>query len=145
MEKNEAPRAGVMKKAKKISPSAPSLSVTKILIPLSGDDVAPRFDLAPEAFVAVIRSDGSLTEERTIILPEASAEALCHLVLAEKVDLVVCCGIEDEYYQYLKWKKVRVIDSEMGPYPKVLDKVARGTISNGEIPLEGEAAHSSEK
>jgi predicted Fe-Mo cluster-binding NifX family protein len=134
-----------MKKAKKVSPSAPHISVTKILIPLSGDDVAPRFDLAPEAFVAVIGSDGSLTEERTIILPEASAEALCHLVLAEKVDLVVCCGIEDEYYQYLKWKKVRVIDSEMGPYPKVLDKVVRGTISNGEIPLEAEAAHSSKK
>ena len=145
MEKNEASRAGVMKKAKKISPSAPSLSVTKILIPLSGDDVAPRFDLAPEAFVAVIRSDGSLTEERTIILPEASAEALCHLVLAEKVDLVVCCGIEEEYYQYLKWKKVRVIDSEMGPYSRVVDKVAKGTISNGEIPLDAEATNSSKK
>jgi predicted Fe-Mo cluster-binding NifX family protein len=134
-----------MKKVKKISPSAPSVSVTKILIPLSGDDVAPRFDLAPEAFVAVILSDGSLTEERTIILPEASAEALCHLILAEKVDLVVCCGIEDEYYQYLKWKKVRVIDSEMGPYSGVLDKVAKGTISNGEIPLDNEATHSSKK
>jgi predicted Fe-Mo cluster-binding NifX family protein len=145
MEKNEAPRAGVMKKVKKISSYAPSVIATKILIPLSGDDVAPRFDLAPEAFVAVIRSDGSLTEERTIILPEASAEALCHLVLAEKVDLVVCCGIEDEYYQYLKWKKVRVIDSEMGPYSRVLDKVARGTISNGEIPLDAEATHSSKK
>ncbi len=145
MEKDEAPRAGVMKKVKKISPSAPSVSVTKILIPLSGDDVAPRFDLAPEAFVAVIRSDGSVTEERTIILPEASAEALCHLILAEKVDLVVCCGIEDEYYQYLKWKKVRIIDSEMGPYSGVLDKVARGTISDGEIPFDAEATHSSKK
>jgi predicted Fe-Mo cluster-binding NifX family protein len=145
MEKNEAPRAGVMKKVNKISPSAPSVIATKILIPLSGDDVAPRFDLAPEAFVAVIRSDGLLTEERTIILPEASAEALCHLVLAEKVDLVVCCGIEDEYYQYLKWKKVRVIDSVMGPYSGVLDKVARGTISNGEVPLDAEASHSSKK
>jgi predicted Fe-Mo cluster-binding NifX family protein len=145
MEKNEAPRAGVMKKVKKISSAAPSVIATKILIPLSGDDVAPRFDLAPEAFVAVIRSDGSLTEERTIILPEASAEALCHLILAEKVDLVVCCGIEDEFYQYLKWKKARVIDSEMGPYSGVLDKVVKGTISNGAIPLDAEATHSSKK
>jgi predicted Fe-Mo cluster-binding NifX family protein len=145
MEKNEAPRAGVMKKVKKISPAAPSVIATKILIPLSGDDVAPRFDLAPEAFVAVIRSDGSLTEERTIILPEASAEALCHLILAEKVDLVVCCGIEDEFYQYLKWKKVEVIDSVMGPYSGVLEKVVRGTISNGAIPLDAEATHSSKK
>ena len=72
-------------------------------------------------------------------------EALCHLILAEKVDLVVCCGIEDEYYQYLKWKKVRVIDCEMGPYSRVLDKVAKGTISNGVTPLDVEATHSSKK
>jgi len=42
-------------------------------------------------------------------------------------------------------KKVRVIDSVMGPYSGVLDKVARGTISNGEVPLDAEASHSSKK
>ena len=72
---------------------------TKILIPLTGDDVAPRFDLAPEAFVAVVRADGSVGEDRTIILPHASAEALCNLILTEKIDMVICCGIEEEYYQ----------------------------------------------
>jgi len=92
--------------------------------------------------VAEIRSDGSLSEERTIILPEASAEALCHLILTEKVDTVVCCGIEDEYYQYLTWKKVKVIDSVVGPYSRVLDKVTKGTIRNGEILLDVGAKHS---
>ncbi len=125
-----------MKKSRKISASVPSINVVKILIPLSGDDVAPRFDLAPEAFVALVRSDGLVSEERTIILPEASAEALCHLILTEKVDVVVCCAIEDEYYQYLVWKRVKVIDSVIGPYSKVLGKVARGTISNGQILLD---------
>jgi len=112
------------------------LASTKILIPLLGDDVAPRFDLAPEALIAVLRSDGSLAEERTLILSEASPEALCHLILTEKVDTVVCCGIEDEYYQYLTWKKVKVIDSVMGPYTKVLEKMEKGTLRDGDILLE---------
>jgi predicted Fe-Mo cluster-binding NifX family protein len=125
-----------MKKSRKTSSYVRPGNVTKILIPLAGDDVAPRFDLAPEAFVALITSDGSSSDERTIILPEASAEALCHLILTEKVEMVVCCGIEDEYYQYLTWKKVKVIDSVVGPYSKVLGEVARGTIVNGQILLD---------
>jgi predicted Fe-Mo cluster-binding NifX family protein len=125
-----------MKKSRKTTSYVRPGNVTKILIPLAGDDVAPRFDLAPEAFVALIASDGSLSDERTIILPEASAEALCHLILTEKVEMVVCCGIEDEYYQYLTWKKVKVIDSVVGPYSKVLEEVARGTIVDGQILLD---------
>jgi predicted Fe-Mo cluster-binding NifX family protein len=115
----------------------------KILIPLSGDDVAPRFDLAPEALIATITPDGEISEERTIILSEASAEALCHLILTEKVDTVVCCGIEDEYYQYLTWKQVKVVDSVMGSYMRILDKMKKGTISSGDILLDRGPGHAS--
>ncbi|MBI4961829.1 MAG: dinitrogenase iron-molybdenum cofactor biosynthesis protein [Desulfomonile tiedjei] len=121
-----------MKKPQRSHRSDPAVNVTKLLIPLLGDDVAPRFDLAPEALIAVIHSESGLIEDRTIILPEASAESLCHLILAEKVDTVVCCGIEDEYYQYLIWKKLKVIDSVMGPYVRVLDKAMKGTLSSGD-------------
>ncbi len=124
-----------MKKTRK-KPATEFGHATKILIPLSGDDVAPRFDLAPEALIAVIKPDGEIAEERTIILSEASAESLCHLILTEKVDTVVCCGIEDEYYQYLSWKKVNVVDSVVGSYTKVLDKVRKGTIRSGDILLD---------
>jgi hypothetical protein len=124
-----------MKKGKNVS-HIETPSSTKILIPLLGDDVAPRFDLAPEAFIAVLKSDGSFAEERTIILSEASAEELCRLVITEKIDLVVCCGIEEEYYQYLIWKKVRVVDSVIGSYLKILDKVKKGTIRDGDILLD---------
>lgn len=120
---------------KKAQPEVPAVS-TKILIPLSGDDVAPRFDLAPEAFVAVIRGDGAVVEEKTIILPHASAEALCNLILTEKVDMVVCCGLEEEYYQYLCWKKVKVIDSVVGPYTRVLDRLSQGNLASGDILLD---------
>lgn len=109
---------------------------TKILIPLSGDDVAPRFDLAQEAFVAVVRSDGPVSEDKTIILPRASAEALCNLILTERIDMVICCGIEEEYYEYLCWKKVKVIDSVIGPYIRVIEGVRSGTIQACDILLD---------
>jgi predicted Fe-Mo cluster-binding NifX family protein len=112
-----------------------ALLPTKILIPLSGDDVAPRFDLAQEAFVATISRDGAVVEDKTIILPHASAEALCNVILTEKIDTVVCCGIEEEYYEYLKWKKVRVIDSVVGPYARVLERVRQGALADGDILL----------
>ncbi len=107
----------------------------KILIPLLGDDVAPRFDLAAEALVAVVDDKKRVTEERTIILPQASAEALCNLIVTEKVDQVICCAIEEECYQYLTWKNVKVIDSVMGPSQEVLRKVRLGKLRYGDILL----------
>jgi len=121
----------MMKKIKR-SFNEQSLNMVKVLIPLLGDDVAPRFDLAPEVLIAVFRPNRGLVEERTIILPEASAEALCHLILTEKVDMVVCCGIEEEYYQYLIWKKLKVVESVMGPYTRVLDRVMMGNVTPGD-------------
>jgi predicted Fe-Mo cluster-binding NifX family protein len=114
-------------------PKETSYRRIRILIPLLGDDVAPRFDLAPEALIVAIEPDGRARVEKSIVLPQASAEALCGFVMTEKVDVVVCCGIEEEYYQYLTWKKAKVIDSVMGPYPQVLERLTRGTILDGEI------------
>jgi predicted Fe-Mo cluster-binding NifX family protein len=135
----------MMKKIKRSPNSEQPLNITKVLIPLLGDDVAPRFDLAPEALIAAFRPDRGLIEERTIILPEASAEALCHLILTERIDMVVCCGIEEEYYQYLVWKKLKVIESVMGPYTRVLDRVMMGKISSGDNLLDSRATDASRK
>jgi predicted Fe-Mo cluster-binding NifX family protein len=106
--------------------------VKKVLICLYGNEVAPRFDLATEVMIATARSNGSL-EERTVVLPHASAEKLCHVVLTEDVQVVICGGIEEEYYQYLTWKRVLVIDSVMGPYDLVLDRFREGNLKAGDI------------
>ena len=105
----------------------------KVLIPLSGDDVAPRFDLAPEVVVATIEEDGTIADEKAIVLPNASAETLCRVVLDEKTDVVVCGGIDDEYFQYLTWKNVEVIDSVIGPYIDVLLRLAANTLTPGDV------------
>jgi predicted Fe-Mo cluster-binding NifX family protein len=105
----------------------------RILIPLYFDQVAPRFDLATEVSIVSIAKDGGILETKTVVLPRASAEQLCHLVLLEKIGAVVCGGIEDEYYQYLKWKKVNVLDSVIGSYKDVVKRLESKTLQAGDV------------
>jgi predicted Fe-Mo cluster-binding NifX family protein len=105
----------------------------KILIPLYDDQVAPRFDLATEVFIVSFSDDGRPMEKKTVVLPRASAEQLCHLILLEKIGTVVCGGIEDEYYQYLKWKNVNILDSVIGPYKAAIKRLESGTLQAGDI------------
>ena len=105
----------------------------KVLIPLYDDQVAPRFDLATEVLIVTFSNKGDLDEKRTVVLPRASAEELCHLILLEKIETVVCGGIEDEYYQFLKWKKVNIFDSVIGSYNDILKCLETGSLQSGDI------------
>ncbi|MDK2921410.1 MAG: hypothetical protein PWR24_967 [Desulfonauticus sp.] len=87
--------------------------MTKVLIPILGKEVAPRFDLALEVFIVEFDSKWKVISSKNVILPESSGEEMCSLILKENVDIVLTNGIEDEYYNYLKWKKVKVIDNVM--------------------------------
>lgn len=104
----------------------------KILIPLHEKDVAPRFDLATEVLV-VTRSAETGVKKKMVVLPRASADQLCHLIITEGVQTVICNGIEDDYYQYLTWKKVEMIDSVIGSAEAALERFAKGTLSAGAV------------
>jgi len=110
---------------------------SKVLVTLYGNDVAPRFDLATEVLIASVDDEGVVREEKTMVLPQASAEKLCHMVLTEEVKAVICGGIEQEYYDYLTWKRVEVIESVVGLYNSVLEKFARGELKSGDILFDG--------
>ncbi len=103
----------------------------KILITLYGNDVAPRFDLATEILMTDLR-DGK-ESERIIVLPQASAEKLCHLIITEGIDVVICSGIEEEYYHYLVWKKIKVFDSVVGPWQSVIESFRNNNLTAGAI------------
>ena len=108
---------------------------TKILIPLHENDVAPRFDLATEVLIVTgVGKDGP-GDKRLVVLPRASADKLCHLIITEGVHTVICSGIEDDYYQYLTWKRIQVIDSVIGPSGSALKRFAEGTLHPGDIVL----------
>jgi len=107
--------------------------MSRVLLALEGNDIAPRFDLAPEVLIVTLGTDGQPPESKDLVLARPSAETLCHVVAAENVETVVCGGIEDEYLQYLEWKKVRVIHSVIGSAESVLERLRDGTLSSGDI------------
>lgn len=105
----------------------------KILIPLYGNDVAPRFDLTTEVMITSRQDGREDREEKIVVLSQASAEQLCHLILTEGIDVVICNGIEEEYYQFLTWKKVQVLDSVIGPWQTVLERFFKDTLKHEDI------------
>lgn len=104
----------------------------KILIPISVNEVAPRFDLAAEVHIITGLKSGE-TEDKTVVLPQASAEKLCHLILTENITCVICGAIEEEYHQFLSWKKITVIDAVIGPWERVLIRYLQGKLLPGDI------------
>ena len=107
--------------------------ITKILIPIFGDDISPRFDLSAEVYIVAVDENGAYQDERIVVLPQISAEQLCHLILTENVNVVICGGIEEQYYQYLKWKRIRVYDSVIGPWAEALARYLEERLQPGDI------------
>ncbi|MHC1790264.1 NifB/NifX family molybdenum-iron cluster-binding protein [Solidesulfovibrio sp.] len=109
------------------------MSGHRVLIALRGDEVAWRFDKTAEALVCDIADSGEVTSRAEIIFARSSAEDLCEYVLAHGIDTVVAGGMEEEYYHYLRWKRVEVIDNVAGELAPVLERLARGRLSSGDI------------
>ncbi len=105
----------------------------KVLTTLFENAIAPRFDLATEVLISSINTDGCIENNRTMVLAHASAEDLCQLISNEGVEVVICNGIEEEFFDYLTWKKVRVLDSVMGPWEHALNLFAQGKLRTGSI------------
>ncbi|MDR3043452.1 MAG: dinitrogenase iron-molybdenum cofactor biosynthesis protein [Desulfovibrio sp.] len=99
-----------------------------VLVALHRDAVAPRFDRATEAWLGRIDSEGGLARSRTMVLANASAEELCRIILTENVAVVVCCGIEQEFYDYLTWKRITVLDGVVGGRDAVIGALLAGTL-----------------
>jgi hypothetical protein len=102
-------------------------------MPLYGDEIAPRFDLATEAMIITTSNNNVIEEERTIVLAQASSEKLCKLILLENIKTVICGAIEDEYYQFLIWKKVLVFDSVSGLCSIVFEHYLNNTLQSGSM------------
>ena len=105
----------------------------KVLIPLLDENVAPRFDLATDVLIAVTDGRGAVRERKLLIMPQGSAEKLCQLVITEQVGTVICGGIEEEHYDYLTWKQVRVIDNVIGAGETALQQLGRNRLKNGDV------------
>lgn len=105
----------------------------KLLIPIQGDFVAPRFDLATEILIVRFENGKTTSDPKTIVMERPSDEGLCQMVVEENITDVVCGGIEELHYNFLVWKKVTVLDGVIGSWLKVIEKILSGTLRQGEI------------
>jgi predicted Fe-Mo cluster-binding NifX family protein len=105
----------------------------RALITVSKDEIAPRFDLTTEALLLNISETGEILQRKTFLLAHASGDELCDLALSRDIGTIVCGGIEEEYYHYLRWKRIDVIDSVMGPIESVVARLAENNLKSGDI------------
>jgi len=106
----------------------------RVLIPVYKDEVSPRFDLAAEGVLAMV-SDQGVEGTEEFLLPSASAEGMCDLALRKDVDVVICGGIEEEYYHYLRWKRIEVVDNVAAKTLEALKQYCHGHLKSGGILL----------
>ncbi len=109
------------------------MAMSKLMIPIQGDFVAPRFDLATEIILASFDSGGLTEDYKRIIMEKPSDEELCHMVVDLHISHVVCGGIEEMYYNFLVWKNVVVIDAVIGHWREAMKKVMDETLESRHI------------
>ncbi len=105
----------------------------KIAIPILGEEIAPRFDLSTEVIILTTSKSKGLLEKKIIVLPRSSPDELCHILLAQDIKTLICGAIEDEYYEFLKWKKLSIYDGVSGPWPYAFERWQTRTLRSGDI------------
>ena len=105
----------------------------KLLIPVHQENIEPRFDMATEVFIILVAEDMAVKEKKTMVLSRSSADDLCHLMLSEHITTLICGAIEDEYYQFLKWKKIEIFDSIVGTWSDAFDRWKKNILNSGDI------------
>ncbi len=107
--------------------------IKRIIIPLYKDEVAPRFDLVTEVMVAIVSKHNIVEEQKNIVLPRSSSEDLCHRILSENISALICGAIEDEYYQFLKWKKITIFDNVSGKWKDAFHRYLNKSLKTYDI------------
>ena len=118
------------------------MPVKYALVTLCRDEIAPRFDMTAEALIVPltpVEADREV-DRRHLVLAHVSSEELCDVITRAGISVVVCGGIEEDYYHYLRWKRIDVIGNVMGPLEKVLPRLARGGLKSGDCLYAGARA-----
>lgn len=113
--------------------------MSKLLMPIQGDFIAPRFDLATEVIIARFANGELKGKPRSIIRERPSDEGLCQMAVEEHITGLVCGGIEELHYNFLVWKQITVIDGVISDWNTAMEKAIHGTLKQGDILVHPEA------
>lgn len=100
----------------------------KLLIPIQGDYVAQRFDLATEIIIVRFHDNKIIEKPKTIIMERPSDEELCQMIVEANITDVICGGIEELHYNFLVWKKINVIDAVIGAWQTAMHMAIAGEL-----------------
>lgn len=109
------------------------MTLHKIAIPILGEEIVPRFDLTTEVIILTTAKFSSIQDKTIIVLPRSSSDELCHTLLAQDINTLICGAIEDEYYEFLKWKKLKVFDGVSGTWTHAFERWQTQTLNPGDI------------
>lgn len=110
-------------------------------MPIYREEVHPRVDRAGEILIATLSEDGHLLERKILLLAQPSADEICNHILRERITHVICGALEEEYYHYLRWKRIDVLDFVAGPIEEVLARFCRGEAKSGDVLFARKDAH----
>lgn len=111
----------------------------KLLIPIQGDYVAPRFDLASEVIILRFSEGEIVGDAKTIIMERPSEDELCQLVVEANISDLICGAIEEQHYNFLVWKRVKVFDSIIGGWRAAVDLLLKSSLEARQIIEKGES------
>ncbi|MBP9597813.1 hypothetical protein [Desulfobacter postgatei] len=109
------------------------MTLHKIAIPILGEEIVPRFDLTTEVIILTTVNASDIQDKKIIVLPRSSSDELCHTLLAQDINTLICGAIEDEYYEFLKWKKIKVFDGVSGAWAYAFKRWQTQTLNPGDI------------
>ncbi|WP_321492677.1 hypothetical protein [uncultured Desulfobacter sp.] len=109
------------------------ITLHKVAIPILGDEIVPRFDLTTEVIILTTVNYTGIQDKKIIVLPRSSSDELCHTLLAQDINTLICGAIEDEYYEFLKWKKLNVFDGVSGAWTHAFERWQTRTLNQGDI------------
>ena len=107
----------------------------KILLPLFNNELAPRFDLAVDVLILSVTRETSVMgkiQEKVTVLETPSGEAMCRLAVTEGVQTVITAGIEKEFFDFLEWKGIRVVDNICGQVDTIIEAHLGGKLAQGQ-------------
>ncbi|RQD64707.1 MAG: dinitrogenase iron-molybdenum cofactor biosynthesis protein [Desulfonatronovibrio sp. MSAO_Bac4] len=105
----------------------------RALVTVHDHNISPRFDHTLEVLIVEKSSDGRIVDRKNLLLSEPSAEEVCNIVQTESVRDVICGGLDEEFYQYLTWKKITVYDNIIGPVDSVLNAWQKNRLKQDKI------------
>lgn len=109
------------------------MTLHKVAIPILGEEIVPRFDLTTEVVILTTTITWEIQDKKIIVLPRSSSDELCHTLLAQEINTLICCAIEDEYYEFLKWKKITVFDGVSGAWTQAFNRWQNQTLNPGDV------------